>query len=167
MYRTIETSMWSDPKIRALCPKGKLLFVYLVTNNHTHVSGIYYLPNVLAQHETGLENGSYDTLCHTLSERDLVNFDNEHEVVWVKNMFRHQGRGEKNIIAASMHLKSLHNSILCIKFSEKYPDILSVKNGYRIDTLSLGHSMCYSQEQEQEQEQEQLKIKHFPSMVKA
>ena len=156
MYRTIETSMWSDPKIKSITPTGKLLFLYFVTNSHAHVSGIYYLPNVLAQHETGIENGSYDTLCHTLSGLDLVLFDNEHEVVWVKNMFRHQGCGKKTLISASMHLKSLHKSKLCVQFAKKYPDVLKIENGYRIDTLSSGHLMLVSQEQEQEQEQEQF-----------
>lgn len=135
MYRTIETSMWSDPKIRSLPPTGKLLFVYFVTNSHTHVSGIYYLPSVLAQHETGLENGSYDTLCHTLSELDLVQFDHEREIVWVKNMLHYQGVGDKTNISASNQLKCLHNSPLCRLFAKKYPKVLTVKNGYRMDTL--------------------------------
>jgi hypothetical protein len=48
MYRTIETSMWTDAKFRGLPAPARLLFLYLITNPHAHVSGIYYLPDVIA-----------------------------------------------------------------------------------------------------------------------
>jgi hypothetical protein len=139
MYRTIDTSTWADPKVKRLDSTGKLLFIYFITNSHTHVSGIYYLPRVFAQYESGVSDNLYYTLCDTLTELTLVNFDDDREIVWVENMFRYQGRGKKNVISASMHLKTLHGSILCDRFASKYPAVLEVKNGYRIiypiDTL--------------------------------
>src|SRR5687768_9377841 len=34
MYRTIDTSLWTDPTVRKLPPLAKLLFTYLITNGH-------------------------------------------------------------------------------------------------------------------------------------
>src|SRR5688572_3122740 len=43
-FRTVQTHFWTDPDVRKLPPDSKLLLLYLITNPHTHVSGIYYLP---------------------------------------------------------------------------------------------------------------------------
>lgn len=151
MYRTIDTSLWSDPNVRKLKSAGKLLFLYLITNPHAHVSGIYYLPPSYIIHDTGLPQDTLDRVWHTLSDTGLAKIDAETDVVWVCNMFRYQGHGIKTTISASHHLKTLHNSILCKEFAEKYPEVLGVKNGYRIDGVSIGYPAQGSQKQEQEQ----------------
>ena len=95
MYRTIETSLWNDPKVRALPPNAKLLFIYLITNVHAHVSGLYYLPSLFIAHETGLKG--IDALWDTLSIPCLALKDDKNEVVWVVNMLRYQGAGGKSV----------------------------------------------------------------------
>lgn len=155
MYRTIETSFWTDPKVKTLNTQARLLLLYCITNNHTHASGIYSLPNIIAAHESGLPLRGIDTLWDTLSGAGLVKRDAEIEVVWVVNMFRYQGSGEKMVASASHHLMTLHKSFLCKEFADKYPSVLSVKGGYRIDTPSIPHPAQGLQEQKQEQEQKQ------------
>jgi hypothetical protein len=123
MYRTIDTSLWTDPVTKKLPPLAKLLFVYLITNNHTHVSGIYYLPAVLVPHETGIDPDEADTLFDTLSSAGLVEKDADRELIWVKNMFKYQGAGEKNQRAAANHLGTLHNSPLVKEFLARYPEV--------------------------------------------
>ncbi len=54
MYRTICTQLWTDKKVQQLGVSGKLLFCYLITNPHSHLSGIYYLPQELITKEAGL-----------------------------------------------------------------------------------------------------------------
>ena len=62
MYRTIDTTcLWDDPKVKPLCADAKLLFVYLVTNRHAHLSGIYYLLPAAIVKETGLSAKRLDT----------------------------------------------------------------------------------------------------------
>ena len=151
MYRTIDTSLWDDPKVKKLEPLAKLLFMYLITNRHAHVSGIYYLPPILAAHETALTTARLDTLLNTLSSSGLARFDRERSVVWVRRMFFYQGKGEKNQRAAANHLVTLHNSPLLKEFLSLYP---AVKKYVR-DTVSDTPSEFGTQEQEQEQEQEQ------------
>jgi len=123
MYRTVDTSIWTDPKFKTLCVEEKLVFLYLITNNHAHVSGIYYLPRILVTLETGLSDTSYDMVCDTLSKRDIVCFDPVLDVVWVKNMLRYQGRGDKNHRSAAKQLTTLHNSPLIDAFLDFYPEV--------------------------------------------
>ena len=124
MYRTIDSAFWTDPKVKTLPAEAKYLFLYFITNPHTHVSGVYYLPRLLAQHETGLPVEELNTLCDTLSGAGLCGFDRENEVIWVKNMMRYQGKGDKNARSAARHVKEdLHHSALIDDFLEAYPNI--------------------------------------------
>ena len=162
MYRTLETALWTDPKVRQVPPMAKLLFVYLITNNHAHVSGIYYLPDLLITHETGIKG--IDTLSDTLSIHKLVLRDKNTEVYWVINMLRYQGAGEKVYRGVLQHLRGLHDSPLIPQYLHHYKEFLDpiiARNprlairsrypiGYPLDTHARE-----VQEQEQEQEQEQ------------
>lgn len=137
MYRTIDSAFWTDPKIRKLSADAKLLLLYFITNAHTHVSGIYYAPRLLIQHETGLTGKAIDTLCDTLSKLELCRFDRALELVWVKNMMRYQGRGDKNLKSAAHHVtEDLHYSPLIADFLEYYPEVKAVIPDRVLDRVS-------------------------------
>lgn len=133
MYRTICTQLWTDKKVQRLTVQGKLLFVYLITNPHTHLSGIYYLPQELMRKETGLS----DTLCHTLldtlSKEERAHYDQETSTVFVVNMFEYQGKGPKNEKSAAKQLETLHHTRLIALFLERYPGV----KPFCSDTLSI------------------------------
>jgi hypothetical protein len=149
MYRSIEAKFWTDPKIRELSPAHKLLFLYLITNSHTHVSGIYYLPKVLMQHETGLGAAEVERGIDTLSKGYLCAYDETTEVVWVRKMARYQGHGRLMKAAVLDQLKNLHNCSLIKEFLKEYED-WDLAYIYPINTPSIPY-----RQQEQEQEQEQ------------
>jgi hypothetical protein len=152
MYRTIDASFWTDPKVRRLNATCKLAFLYLITNPHSHVGGIYYLPTVTATTETGLPRREWDRVCHTLSGAGLARFDEETEVVWVVNMLGYQARGEKADRAAANQLATLHNSKLIAEFLSKYAHV----KAFVKDRVPVGHpaqDRFGTQEQDQEQEQ--------------
>lgn len=158
VYRTINSSFWTDPKVRALPKDGKLLMLYLISCPHAHVGGIYYLPEVTIAHETGLAGKGIDTLWDTLSESGLVWRDKKAEVVWVVNMLRYQGHGKKVYASVANQLRSLHKSNLINKFLQKYPAVAALFK----DRVSIGipaQDESGNQEQEQEQKQEQDKRK--------
>lgn len=150
-YRAIHGSFWTDPKVKRLSPDQKLLFLYLITCPHSHLSGIYYLPCGLISHETGLCADIARAGLLRLQEAGLVRWDETAEVVWVVNMLRYQGSGAKNFKAVADQLAALHDSPLVKAFAEHYPQI---PYRYPIDGVFL-------QEQEQEQNQEQEAI-HLP-----
>jgi len=157
MYRTIKCELWNDPAVRKLPTEAKLLFLYLITNQHTHVSGIYYLPKILIQHETGLAPAQVKRGIDTLSIGHLLLYDEENEISFVVNMFDHQAKGGKLDKGAATQLESLHNSPLINDFLDRYPHVKE----HLPDTLSIPHRRGIPQEQEQEQEQEQIQEKVF------
>lgn len=140
MYRTIDAALWTDPKVRRLKPNARYLFLYFITNPHTHVSGIYYLPDSTIEHETGLKPTEARYGIDTLSSTGFVCRDEQNELIWVVNMFRYQGNGEKNARSAAAHLcKDVHKSPLISSFIELYPAVkpfLPVDFRYPIDGVS-------------------------------
>ncbi len=155
MYRTIDASFWTDPDIRALSGTERYLFLYLVTNPHAHVSGMYYLPKVMIEHETGLKGKALERGIDTLSKGYLAWHDPKNEVIFVRSMFRYQGRGEKNNQAAAKQLKNLHKSPLINKFLKYYPEIQErLGIGYRYPIEGVSEFGTPEQEQEQEKEKE-------------
>lgn len=133
-YRTICTQLWTDKKVQRLSVQGKCLFVYLITNPHTHLAGIYYLLPEVMKREVGLSDTLLHTLFNTLSDTllRLAYYDADNSIVFVRNMFRYQGRGEKNERAAAHHLETLHYSPLITEFLKEYP---TVKNYCERDLL--------------------------------
>lgn len=53
--RIINTRFWSDSFIVELNPLDRYLFLYLLTNEHTNICGIYELPLKRMSDETGIE----------------------------------------------------------------------------------------------------------------
>ena len=136
MYRTLDAAFWTDPKIRPLAADAKLFAVYLISNPHSHVGGIYYLPNVIVCEETGFKSARLDTLWDTLSDVGFSLRDKENQVVWVKKMFFYQGRGDKNARAVANTLPGLHKSRLINDFLQMYPEVLK----HVPDRVSIGYS---------------------------
>lgn len=139
LYRTVDTATWTDPKVKSLNSDGKLLFIYLITNPHSHVSGIYYLTLYDVSHETGLAQRQLKRILDTLSDLKLCHFDTGNEVFWVRNMFFYQGRGERNQRAAANQLQSLHKSYLIKDFLEIYPEVskfISARLSSKLDRVS-------------------------------
>lgn len=147
MYRTIDAAFWTDPKVKELAANVKLLFLYLITNPHTHVSGIYILPRELIIIESGLNKKEVGYGIDTLSRAGFCSFDEGISVIWVHHMFYHQAHGDKHDRGAACHLvEDLHKSSLIRKFCEYYPAVVSHLPdgfldtiGYPIDTLSIPH----------------------------
>lgn len=154
MYRSIETSMWSDPAIRNLSPIDKLLFVYLITNSHAHLSGLYYIQESTIGSELGVDlkvvKKGLDTLSipyrypiDGASELGLLKYDQLFQVVFVKNMLMYQGRGHKIKKSVEEHFKTLHKCPLINDLCHHYrswgfrvSDTPSIPHRYPIDTPS-------------------------------
>ncbi len=147
MYRTIDAAFWTDPKVRKLAPVGKLLLLYLVTNPHSHVSGIYCLSRAIISEETGLDGRGIDTLTHTLVRAGMIMLDDETGVVWVVNMMKYQGKGENHYKSAAFHVKrDLHKSRLIPHFLRKYPEVMVFCEGMGIEGVMEGVPYAHTPE---------------------
>lgn len=140
MYRNVHARFWSDPKIRKLTPDERYLFLYLVTNEHSHVAGIYRLPKLYIQEETGLSRKAIDSAFESFSSQNLAHYDQATEQVWIVKMLCYQGHGSKIQAAIARHLKELHTSELKSVFAKTYSypiDTLSTNDRYPIDRLTV------------------------------
>ena len=125
-FKTINETFWTDPDIAELKPNEKLLFIYLITNPHSHFTGIYHLPEVFMVHETGLNSDAIFKGRSTLEQRLLIMYDLKKSVVWVRNMMKYQRFGkmsENQKISVINQLSTLHNSLLINNFLDKYPNL--------------------------------------------
>lgn len=114
--RVIETELWTSPQFAQLSAASKLLFLYLRTNRHAHVCGLYQIADPTIVHETGLSV--------PLEWDELKRFvQRDEDIVWVLEMSRFQLRGQKNERGAAKHLQSLPESRLIKDFLVDHPGV--------------------------------------------
>jgi hypothetical protein len=89
------------------------------------------------QHETGLAEKALGWAIDTLSKGYLCRVDTPSEVVWVVNMLKYQGRGQKIVKSVTDQLLTLHACPLIPEFLEHY-HTLSIPLRYPFDTPSIG-----------------------------
>lgn len=172
MYRAIHGSLWTDPDARRLSTDARYLFLYLLTNPHSHVCGFYYLPAVSIPHETGLPpkrvSAAFDELRMGYPGKFMADYDEAAEIVLVRRMFRYQsgaGKGEKLIIAAGRQLEQFGHSRLAERFAVEYPRVASSVNYTPSHTPCHTPSKGYPSDQYQEQDKEQEKRPSRPDRL--
>ncbi len=135
--RNIDSAFWTHPQVRRLSADARYLFLYLVTNKHTHVSGIYELPVGTMVTETGMDDARVRAALSQLETgpvepwTTLIRYDFETESVWVVSMLKRQARSPKVMAGIPRHLNSLHCKGLITEMLEYY------KNSHPIDRVSI------------------------------
>ncbi len=126
-YRSVETKIWQDSKIRHLNTNCKLVFIYLITNKHSHYCGLYYLPLQLIEIELGISIKDVMLAIENLILHKLIKYDNDTYIIWVVNMFNYQCKSSqtKLITGAKKYLEGI-DSYIVNEFEEHYCDTLSI-----------------------------------------
>lgn len=88
--RIINTRFWSDSYVVNLNPLDRYLFLYLLTNEHTNICGIYELPIVTMANESGLEKEMLSKMIKRLKGK-VYYFQGW---VYLKNFAKHQSNNE-------------------------------------------------------------------------
>lgn len=123
--RYVNTKIWSDSWIRKLKPLGRYLFLYLLTNEHTNISGIYELPLETMSFETGLVERELKKIILKLKPK-VYYLDGW---VYLVNFQKHQSTtSEKVQTGIKVEMKKIPQKILY-----KIKEIGCI---YPIDTLS-------------------------------
>lgn len=86
--RYIHTKFWSDGYIYDLNKDEKLLFLYLLTNERTHICGVYELPIGVMASETKLSTDEVDNILKKFEKDKKIFY--KHGWVGIKNFFKHQ-----------------------------------------------------------------------------
>lgn len=143
---------WTDPKIKALDMDTQRLFIYLFTNPHRNYCGLYYLPKSFIREQTGLSDRAIDRGMHTLQEGLFIEYSEEYQVVFVKNMLKRQAPGyinDKQIKGITNHLNRLHRCYLIKSFLEHYKSLNITVSYTPIHTPMDVQSQSISQSQSQ------------------
>jgi hypothetical protein len=131
MYRTIESSIYADPKIKKLPSDGKFLFVYLLTNEMTDFTGLYHAPYILVASQTGISVKRLKDILDIYEDLGIALHDDEAETIWVVNMMKYQLRSHKTMKKVMHHLKGLHAPVLILQFLHYYrQDLEAYAEGY-------------------------------------
>lgn len=118
--RYINTRFWNDNYVSKLDPIEKLLFIYLLTNEHTNISGIYELPLKIMAIETGIDESMFRKILPRLKEK--VVYINGYVVI--KNFLKHQQtKSNLTVIGITNCLKDLDEKFLKNVISKGYYDI--------------------------------------------
>jgi len=109
--RLINTTFWNDSWIINLDPIERYLFLYLLTNEHTNIAGIYELPIIRMAQETGLDKEMLPKILKRFEENGKVFYvDNW---VLIKNFSKHQkSNSEKVKIGIQKQIEEIPDNIL-------------------------------------------------------
>lgn len=89
-YRKFDTGTWQDPWYESLSKDGKLLFLYLWTNETCNAAGMYRITKKRIYFDCGVDiDKTYDEL------KQKVLWNPQESIVWIKNFFKHQRQNEK------------------------------------------------------------------------
>jgi hypothetical protein len=132
--RMLTTGFWSDPwVVDELNPLDRYLFIYLLTNEHTTIGGVYELSMRTMANETGIEKEELSRMLKRMETR-VIYMDG-----WVvfRKAIMHQNIGSPKIKAAvAQTLKSLPRALLeYVQVPADFGELLQAE--YGIDTVSI------------------------------
>jgi hypothetical protein len=126
--RYINTVFWDDAYVSNLDPSEKLLFIYLITNPCTNISGVYQISLKRVSLDTGIEKEMVSKIFERFQkDNKILYFDG-----WmaIKNFIKHQNINSPLIVKGIE--KELTNTPLeCLSFIDA--------SIYGIDTVSNKH----------------------------
>lgn len=112
--RLINTKFWSDNFIVEIEPLQRYLFLYLLTNEHTEICGVYELPIRVIERETGLDNNTILDFFKTY--KDKIRYIDGW--VFIKNFTKNQCANKSMEIGAERSLQEVPLEIMA-KYKEK------------------------------------------------
>lgn len=92
-FGTVKPTFWNGPSGRAIREAGadvQLVALYLLTNPHANMIGLYYLPMVFARKELPLAMPQILKSMQALDALGFASYDTTAEVVWVREMAKFQ-----------------------------------------------------------------------------
>ncbi len=121
--RSISTKFWSDSFIVQLEPLERYFFLYLLTNEHTNIGGVYELPLKYVAFETGLDL--------RVVEKFMERFEKAGKVYYMDGWI-----GIKNFVKnQSLNPKMIRGVEICLEAAP--PDLIS-RLSIDYQALSIG-----------------------------
>jgi hypothetical protein len=119
----IATATWDDPWFSDLEPDAKLLFLYLLTNRRTTAAGAFEITLRAIEFETGLKRVRVAAILDEFGDR--VRWWPAHQIVWVRNFFRHQAANDnftKSAQKVVINLPADVQAVIGLAYPILFPD---------------------------------------------
>lgn len=131
--RYVNTRFWNDNYVSELDPVEKLMFIYLLTNEHTNISGIYELPLKIMGVETGFETTMIKKILPRIKDK-IQYIDGK---IVIKNFIKHQETGSELVQKGILNcLKDLDQEFLKKVVNKGF----YILPQYYLDTLSIPYT---------------------------
>ena len=111
--RLVNTKFWSDGFVVNLNPFQRYLFLYLLTNEHTEICGVYELPLTVMERETGIpieDTNHYKGLRTILKALEDKIFYHD-GWIYIKNFTKNQSSNKNMEIGAQRSLDALPKQV--------------------------------------------------------
>jgi len=102
-YRKLSFRFWTDPRVHSLDVYQKIILSYCITGIHpckfTNVSGIYEMPRGSLCDAVRLDIKQVAEALEFFNQErpDLLEYDSENHMVFVKSFFKHNSKYRKDI----------------------------------------------------------------------
>lgn len=131
--RYINTRFWNDTYVSNLDPIEKLMFIYLLTNEHTNISGVYEVPEKIIAIETGIDVSMINKILPRIEDR-IRYVDG---FVVIKNFVKHQETGSELVQKGILNcLRDLDQNFLKNIVNKGFYEL----SPYYLDTLSIQYA---------------------------
>lgn len=115
------TKIWTDEWFRGLSPKTQRVFLYLLTNPHSNMVGLYVLPTGYAVADLGGDQAEYQAAMSEMmvGQDSRVEFDEKTNVIFIRNYLEYNPIANANQEkGAATTLLGLPKSRLISRFLE-------------------------------------------------
>lgn len=141
-------------------PEAQVLALYLMTNPHATMTGVFHCPTIYMAHETGLSAEGASKGLARLIEVGFCEYDEPSESVFVVNMAAYQiddclKPEDKRVLGLQKEVAKMLPARFQQRFIEVYGERFHlIEQGKNPSPLEAPSKPLPSQEQEQEQEQD-------------
>ncbi|AVR10283.1 hypothetical protein [Burkholderia thailandensis] len=172
-YSRVSPKFWigdTGKKLKKAGAEAVVVGLYLMTSPHSNMLGLFYQPELLIAHETGLGIEGASKGLQRCIEAGFCAYDRESEMVWVFEMARFQiaeklSESDKRSIGVQNEYNQLPENPFLAAFYDRYEKAFNLTRKRESKVFEPSPSEApsephRSQEQEQEQEQEQKQEKN-------
>ena len=165
-YRYVKCKFWSDTYIENLPGPGKAIYLWMFTNEHTMLSGIYNISKKKASDEVGFDLETVSQFFDKFIEDKKIVYTKEN-ILWFKNFLLHQPaiRSKTALKRVAQELEEIRDEELIEQFLDYYSwlDIPYSKKSHREKKIpeKRGPSPIFTDEENKILE-ELKEVKNFP-----
>lgn len=113
-FTKVSPAVWRSNRFRRLATTdAQLLYLYFLTCEHQNSAGCFRIPDGYACADLGWETGRYVTARDTLVDGEMVSFDQEGEVVYIRRWFKHSPpMNDKHAVGTRKIIADIENDSL-------------------------------------------------------